>query len=113
MKTKQTPINKRALLSFLLLIALGFLISSGIPLHFAAFSHNGTNYHALMTIHNTSALIFFISALIHICLNMKSIKSYLIQKVGVSLKARRELFIAAGVVLGIVVFTTSHVFHVH
>ncbi len=113
MKTTRTAINKRALVSFLLLIALIFLIFSGLPLHFAAFSRNFTKHHALMTIHNTSALIFFIVALIHIFFNIRSIKGYLIQKVAASMKARRELFIAAIIVLGIVAFTTSHVFHGH
>jgi hypothetical protein len=113
MNTKRTPINKRALISFLLLIALAFLISSGLPLHFAAFSRNWTNYHVLMTIHNTSALIFFVAALIHVFLNMRLIKSYLVQKVSASLNARRELAIAVVVVLGMVVITTLHVFHGH
>jgi len=113
MNTKRIPMNKRALVSFLLLIALAFLISSGLPLHFAAFSHNWLNYHALMTIHNTSALIFFIAALVHVSLNIRSIKGYLVQKVGASLKAWRELAIAAVLVLGMVILTTSHVFHVH
>lgn len=113
MNTTRTAINKRALISFLLLIALGFLISSGIPLHFAAFSRDWTKHHALMTIHNTSALIFFIAALIHVFFNIRSIKSYLIQKVEASVKTRRELFIAAVIVLGVVAFTTSHVFHGH
>ncbi len=113
MNTKRTPINKRALVSFLMLTALAFLISSGLPLHFAAFSLSWTNYHALMTIHNTSALIFFVAALIHVSLNMRLIKNYLVQKVDASLKARRELAIAVVIVLSMVVFTTSHVFHGH
>jgi len=113
MNTMQNPINKRALVSFILIVAFIFLLSSGLPLHFAAFSNNWINYHALMTIHNTSALIFLVAVLIHVFLNIRLIKNYFLQKKGAAFKARKELTIAVVMVLAMVALTTSHVFHIH
>ncbi len=111
MNAKHPVMHKQALASFLLLIASIFLLTSGLPLHFAAASRNGTGYHVLMTIHNTSALIFVAAALAHVYWNRRSIKIRLLREAGDFLRPGKELTAAVAIVLGIVAFALSHTFH--
>lgn len=111
MNAKHPVVHKQALASFLLLIASIFLLTSGLPLHFAAASRNGTGYHVLMTIHNASALIFVAAALAHVYWNRRSIRIRLLREVGDFLRPGKELTVALAIALGIVAFALSHLFH--
>jgi len=111
MNAKQPVMEKRALASFLLLIASILLLTSGLPLHFVAASRSGTGHHVLMTIHNASALIFAAAALAHVYWNRRSIRIRLLREAGDFLRPRKEWAFALAIVLGIVALALSHVFH--
>ena len=111
MNTKQPVMDKRTLASFLLLIASILLLTSGLPLHFTAASRSGTGYHALMTIHNASALTFIAAALAHVYWNRRSIRIHLLREAEDFLRTKKEWAFALAIALGIVAFALSHLFH--
>jgi hypothetical protein len=111
MNAKHPVVHKQALASFLLLIASILLLTSGLPLHFAAASRNGTGYHVLMTIHNASALIFVAAALAHVYWNRRSIRSRFLREAENFLRPRKELTAALAIAVGVVAFALSHLFH--
>lgn len=60
-----------------------------------------------MGIHNTAAIIFLVSVVIHIMKNWKSMKQYMKSKAGEYFTFKKELIIAAVVVImlfGIIAF---------
>ncbi len=65
-----------------MLFSFVVLVPSGIALHFATDDGTEGAQHVAMTIHNVSALVFLISALIHIGFNRAPILSTLRSKTG-------------------------------
>ncbi len=111
MNTKHPVVQKQALASLLLLIASILLLTSGLPLHFAASSRKGTGFHVLMTIHNASALMFVAAALAHVYWNRRSIKIRLLREAENVLRPRKELTAALAIAVGVLAFALSHLFH--
>jgi len=111
MNAKHPVVHKQTLASLLLLIASIFLLTSGLPLHFAAAYRNGTGHHVLMTIHNASALIFVSAALAHVYWNRRSIRVRLLREAGAVLRPGKEWAFALAIALGIVAFALSHLVH--
>jgi len=111
MNAKHPVVHKQTLASLLLLIASVFLLTSGLPLHFAAAYRNGTGHHVLMTIYNASALIFVSAALAHVYWNRRSIRIHLLREAEDFLRPKKEWAFALAIALGIVAFALSHLFH--
>jgi hypothetical protein len=72
----------RTVSSLFMLFSFAVLVPSGIALHVATDAGTEGAQHVAMTIHNVSALVFLISALIHIGFNRASIVSTLRSKTG-------------------------------
>jgi len=110
--TKQ-PMNTRALTSMFMFFSFVLLPISGIPLHFTRTS-DGVEVleQFLMSVHNVSALIFIISVVIHLSLNLSAFIKYITTKTSEYFQFRKEMFIALITVLIIVGLISSHVFHI-
>jgi hypothetical protein len=107
--TTKQPMNKRALTSMFLVFSFILLPLSGIPLHFSRTSVEvGVLEHYLMGIHNMSALIFLIAAVIHIVFNWNALKKYVATKTSEYFRFRKEMIIALITVLLIVGLFSSH-----
>ncbi len=104
--------NRRALISLSMLFSFLWLPPSGIALHFTESSSFQPVRHALMAIHNASALLFLIAAAIHLGLNWKAMSQHLVSKAAEYRTVRKEAVIAALVVIAIITLFASHAFHV-
>jgi hypothetical protein len=104
----------RALASLVMLFSFILLPLSGIPLHLTgSISLQDPVRHSIMTIHNTSSVIFIIALIIHLVLNWKAIINYMLTKTKEYVKFKKELLVALIIVLGLVGLFTSHVFHLN
>jgi hypothetical protein len=108
------PMNRRAFISMLMFFSFILLPFSGIPLHF---SRSGAGIsiteHFLMTVHNTSAIIFLIAVVVHISLNWNAMIKYVATKTSEYFQFRKEMIVALVAVLLIVGLFSSHVFLIH
>ena len=102
--------NKRAFLSILLLISGSILPVSGIMNHELQFETMTPARHFWMSVHNMAALIFLLSAIMHVSMNWRSLLHY-IKKSGGALLSR-EALAAIVVVTGIVSLFAQHAFHI-
>jgi hypothetical protein len=103
--------NKRALTSMIVFFSFIILPVSGIPLHFArSSSAPGQLEHFLMSLHNSSALIFLVASAFHISFNWKAIKSYIRKESAEFFRFRKEMVIALLVVVIIVGIISLHAF---
>jgi hypothetical protein len=110
--TKQ-PMNTRALTSMFMFFSFVLLPLSGIPLHFTIGSDGAEVLEQfIMSVHNVSAIIFIISALIHLSLNRVALMKYITTKTSEYFRFRKEMIIALTSVLIIVGLISSHVFHI-
>lgn len=111
--TKQSKINMRAIVSMSMLFSFVWLPLSGIIIHITERDGMTQLRHGAMAVHNFASIVFFISSLVHITLNMKTIKQYVIVRAGLFQTVRKETIIAFVVTTLIIGFFASHVFHVH
>lgn len=112
MQTKnKKKFNTRAFTSVAMLISGLLLPFSGFMNHDLQLESLSMQRHFWMTVHNTSAVLFVIFAIIHISLNRRVLFAYLKQKRTVLLK--RESVLAVIIVISIVSLLSSHVFHLH
>jgi len=99
---KNTGLNRRSMASFLLLLSFAALPVSGLLMHFAEKGGDLQTRHLCMTVHNSSALIFTISAFFHVRNNLRVIRSYLE-------KYWKELALSLGIASGAAAFACLHV----
>jgi hypothetical protein len=115
MKDQQKSLlNKRSLNVMVMFFSFALLPPSGIMLHFT--DHLATNdllRHFVMSIHNFSSIIFLVSGVLHIITNWKAMKRHMSSKVGEYVSFKREMVIAFVIVIGIIAFLSSHVFHLN
>jgi hypothetical protein len=104
--------NKRALTSALLFITFILLPLSGIPMHMAK-ETNWTLYHFCMSVHNMSATLFVIAAVLHVVWNWKPLTRSMIDKTRQIFRIRKEMLIALSLVVVFVGVFSMHAFHVH
>jgi hypothetical protein len=127
-EVQKQPFNKRALSAMMMFLSFILLPLSGIPLHytrtniseglldyFLSRGSTGEGFfeHFLMSVHNMSALIFVIAALIHIGLNWKSLMKYIATKTEEYFQFRKEMIIALFTIILMVGLFSSHAFHIH
>lgn len=101
--------NKRAFTSVAMFISGMLLPISGLMNHKLAFTGFTRQYHYWMSVHNISALIFCICAIIHINYNWRALLHY-INKVK-NQRMSKEAWYAIIVVLGVVGLFSSHALH--
>jgi hypothetical protein len=103
----------RALTSLAMLFSFILLPLSGIPLHlYGSTALQDPFHHTLMSIHNSTSIIFLISLIIHLVLNWKAITNYMFTKTKEYMNLKKEMLVALIIVLGIVGLFSSHVLHV-
>ncbi len=106
------PLNKRALTSLFMLVSFLLLPLSGVPLHFSRTdAEPGVLEHFLMSVHNMSALIFLVAAVIHLGFNWNALTKYVASRTNEYFRFRREVIIAFVTIAIIVAFFSSHAFH--
>ncbi len=103
------PFNRRAFISVALAVSGIMLPVSGIMNHQLQLEMTQAR-HFWMSIHNMSATLFSISAILHVCLNRRALGNYLVRVK--SLVLSKEAVAAVVLVVGIVGVFASHVFHV-
>jgi len=107
------PMSRRALTSMFLFFSFILLPLSGVPLHFARTEADpSVTEHFLMSVHNMSALLFFIAAIVHLTFNWKALTKHLATKTAEYFRFRQEMIIALVVVIVIVGLFSSHAFRV-
>lgn len=112
MQTKKNKaFNKRAFTSVAMLISGLILPFSGFMNHELQFESLTMPRHFWMTVHNTSAVLFVIFAIIHISFNWRVLFAYLKQKRTVLIN--KESILAVIIVISIVSLLSSHAFHLH
>ena len=102
--------NKRAFISIVLFTAGLILPVSGIMNHNLQFDPLTSERHFWMAVHNMSALLFGVFAVLHISLNWRVLIHYA-QKVK-SISVSKEAFAAVTLVLCLVGLFSLHAFHV-
>lgn len=111
--SRATSLNRRALTSLFMFCSVALLMPSGMMLHLFASALFQPTLHLLMTVHNTAAVIFVSSAVIHVVFNWKTMSKYMLSKAARWMVFKRELVISAVGVAGLIALTASHVFHLH
>ena len=105
--------NRRSLNVLIMLFSFSRLPFSGITIHS---THGMSEYepikHFAMSVHNFAAIIFLITAVIHLLTNRKDIAKYIVSKTGEYSRFKREALIAFVFVVGIVGLFAMHAFHV-
>ncbi len=104
------PFNKRAFLSVALAASGLVLPISGYMNHLLQFAPLTVERHFWMSLHNGSAILFAVCAILHIVLNWKSLRLYL-RRAG-TVMISREAFAALALLLAFVGLISSHAFHV-
>ena len=103
------PFNRRAFISVALIASMMILPVSGIMNHQLQLEMSQAR-HFWMSVHNMSATLFSLSAILHVCLNRRALGNYLVRVKGLVLS--KEAIAAVVLVSGIVGLFASHVFHV-
>lgn len=91
------------------LVLLGL---SGVTLHFEAQKGMTKLAHFLMSIHNSSALLFVVAGICHLVFNWRMIAQYIVDKKNMAFTLRREFYVSLILVTGFVLLVSSHVLHV-
>ena len=107
---EKKPFNKRAFVSIATFISVLILPVSGIMNHYYGFDPLSPGRHFWMSVHNMTGAIFVIFVLLHIILNWRPLKNYILQSR--QYLVSKELLTAGVIVLGIVFLFASHAFHV-
>ena len=108
---KKYQVDKRALTALFMFFSFVWLVPTGITMHFIAQTSFELIRHIVMSLHNTAAVIFVTSAVVHLTLNWKSMKRYMASKINEYFPYRTEAIIAAIVVTGLLLFIGSHPLH--
>lgn len=103
--------NKRALSSTIMLLAVILLSVSGLPLHFAILRADRGTSHFLMSVHNSAAILFLAAAAYHLVANRQTILRQTINRTRHLLLFRREAVVGATIVLGFTLLVASHALH--
>jgi hypothetical protein len=109
-KIEKQPFNKRAFSSVAMFIAVLGLPYSGIMNHKLQFAEFSPERHFWMSVHNVSALLFVIFAVMHIWLNRRALVNYMHKVKGAVIS--REALYAILFVFIIVALFSSHALHV-
>ena len=107
MNAKNKNLKKRPITSTFAFISFIYLVPSGILVHFVEHGLEQLD-HIAGPIHWTSAMIFLISAIIHIILNWKSMKRYMFTELKSLLLFRKEFLIAFSVVTILIALAGTH-----
>ncbi|MCJ7435428.1 MAG: DUF4405 domain-containing protein [Anaerolineales bacterium] len=111
--TTSTQLNKRALTFFFMIFSAIILPFSGVPLH-EALNHNTEVLKFFsMGLHNVAAIVFCVSAIIHINLNWKAILNYLKSKKDELVRYPREMAIAGLTIIVLLLIVISHIVSTH
>lgn len=108
--TEKKPFNWRAFSSIAMFLSVLGLPYSGIMNHNLQFEQFFSERHFWMSIHNMSAILFMIFAIIHITLNWRALIHYMHKVKGAVIS--REALTAIAVVFFIVALFSSHALHV-
>ncbi len=108
--TQKKPFNKRAFISTALFISGLGLPFSGIINHELQLEPLNQARHFWMSVHNASAVLFTIFAILHISLNWRPLMNYLKNIKGIAIS--KEALIAMTLVIFIVGMFSLHAFHV-
>lgn len=103
--------NKRAFITFGMLVSGMALPVTGLINHNLGFSDLTVSRHFWMSVHNISGILFTIFAVTHIILNSHAIKNYMNKMKSVIIS--REAFAALMLVAFITVVFASHAFIAH
>ena len=107
---ERKPFNKRAFISIALFIAGLALPVSGIMNHNLQFDPLTPERHFWMAVHNMSALLFSIFAVLHVSLNWRALLHYAQRVKGIVIS--KEALAAIVLVVCLVGVFSSHAFHV-
>jgi NAD-dependent dihydropyrimidine dehydrogenase PreA subunit len=107
-KVEKEKFNKRAFVSGAMLISGLLLPLSGIMNHNLQFELFTSQRHFWMAVHNMSASLFTIFAILHLILNRRALKTYIVKEA----VPRRETLLAFAFIIFIVALFSSHAFHV-
>lgn len=107
MKENNKNLKKRPITSTFAFISFIYLVPSGILVHFVDHGLKQLD-HIAGPIHWTSAMIFLVSAVIHLILNWKSMKRYMFSELKNLLVFRKEFLIVLSVVTLLVAFAGVH-----
>ena len=107
---ERKPFNWRAFSSIAMFLSVLGLPISGIMNHNLQFEQFSPERHFWMSVHNISAILFVVFAIIHITLNWRSLVHYMHKVKGAVIS--REALTAIAVVVFIVALFSSHALHV-
>ncbi|MBK1790020.1 hypothetical protein [Persicirhabdus sediminis] len=110
---KKTTLNPRVLVVFLMMFTAPILLFSGVTLHSADANQAERLKFISMALHNVTALVCLIAAIVHMKYNWKPILNYVRNKKDGLLKYPKELG-AAGIMTAILsLLAVSHVLRHH
>ncbi len=106
-------IRKRSLNVMIMLFSFSLLPFSGIVIHSThGMNENEPLRHFAMSVHNLSAIIFFVTCIIHLLANRTTLSRYISEKTARYLQLKREALIALVFVITLVGLFSMHAFHV-
>ncbi len=108
---EKKPFNKRAFVSVAMFAAALGLPISGLMNHQMQFEPFSQTRHFWMSVHNVSAILFCLFAIMHITLNWTPLMHYIKKIKGVSIS--KEALLAVALVFVVVAFISSHALHTH
>ena len=94
-KLQPRPFNLRVLLALVMIGSFTLLPSVGLALHLSSDAPFQPTQHLLMTLHDLAGMIFMITLILHLWLNWRPLWNYLKMAVGKVGTYRKELVIAA------------------
>ena len=106
----QKPFNKRAFVSVSMFLSGMILPVSGIMNHNLQFDVLTLERHFWMSVHNMSATLFCIFAVLHVVYNWKALMNHVRKLKGIHIS--KEAIYAILLVIVIVGLFSSHAFHV-
>lgn len=109
----RTPLNRRAIVTFFMLFSFATLPLSGVLLHESVL--HGTEHLKFlsMAFHNVAAIVFTLSAVVHVKYNWRSIVRYLLDNRHRLARYSREVAIAGSTLVILLLFSLMHVMHSH
>ena len=107
---KKKSFNKRAFISIAMFVSGFCLPFSGYMNHKLQFDVITAERHFWMTIHNVTAILFVVFAILHISYNWRMLINYF--KKAKQMFISKEAFAAIAFVIVIVAIISSHVLHV-
>ena len=108
--TGKKKFNKRAFVSVAMFVALAALPVSGIMNHNLQFETLTPERHFWMSVHNMSAFLFTVFAIIHLSYNWRPLLDYMRKAKKITIS--KEAVLAIVLVVFIVGVFSSHAFHV-